>query len=233
MRGGRELIHLLDSIALVSIDPDRAAMQQASEDELLLRGMAHRTADEIAAVVAGVSLASSTGGTTVDVRRIERVVARLRGFGDLNRLLARPLAGRVDLATELSGLCLAVGQAGVERGGGRFDIDVATSWVSGRTARRLLVVAAGLVAEAVEEAMNCRLGRVRVALSGTGDYVSLVVEDDALGPRLLPQRSEVLRSLSTELLGRGSGTLTMVTGRMGTRVTVAMPSGLEEDDVYF
>lgn len=216
-------------------DHDHGAAADASEDALLLREMCHRTAAEVAAATAAVALAGAVVGPGVRTGHIDHALARLHGFGELTRRLARPLPARVELAAELSAVCMAISHGRTGVGASRMELDLREVWTAGATARRLLVVGAGLVSEVVALALRDRAGRLRVALHPGGDGVALTVEDDGRGPRLFADGSDAGqgRALLGELVGRGDGTMTLITGRRGTRVTVTMPTGLEEDDDRF
>ena len=214
---------------------DRGAAAHASEEALLLRELCQRTAVEVASATAAVALLGAVVAKGVRVRQVDHALARLHGFGELNRLLARPLPVRVELAAELSAICKAVayGRAGV--GASRMDLDLGEAWTAGQVARRMLVAAAGLVAESVALALRDRAGRLRVVLRREDGEVALTVEDDGPGPRLAGAGSDAGRArvFLAELVGRGDGTMTTVTGRRGTRITIVMPAGLESDDDDF
>ena len=211
--------------------PDLAAAH-ISEDALLLREMCHRTAGEVAAAMATMTLVRSARASGSRLRQIDMALARLRGFGELNRLLARPMPARVEVAVDLEALCIAIGSGRLGASESRIDLDMGKVWTTGVVARRLLVAAAAFVEEAVRCGLERRAGRMRVVLDGGADHVALTVEDDGPGPRLAADDAMdgVGRAVAAELVGRGEGTLTLVTGRRGTRVTVAMPTGLENDD---
>lgn len=204
---------------------------EESEDALLLRQFHRRVAGEVASVGAAVALADAAPEWSRP-RLMEIALSRLDGFGELNRLLGRVLPARVEVASRVSAVCVALcrGRPGV--GASRMDLDLRKAWASDQAARRLMVVAAALVEEAASTALRDRAGRLRVALMPDGaDGISLTVEDDGPGPRLFARGSEAdeWRTLAADLVGRGDGTLTLVTGRRGTRVVVALPNGLEDD----
>lgn len=217
------------------VGDEREAVASASEEALLLREMCHRTATEVAAASAAIALVGAVVPKAVRVRQVDHALSRLHGFGELNRLLSRPLPARVELAIEFASLCKAIvhGRTGV--GASRMDLDLSEAWATGAVARRLLVAGAALVAESVALALRDRAGRLRVVLRREDVDVALTVEDDGPGPRLFAGGSEAGRgrTLLAELVGRGDGTMTMVTGRRGTRVSVVMPAGLEADDDDF
>ena len=203
-----------------------------SEDALLLREMCHRTASEVAAALAALRLVAGFEPPGSRQRLMERAICRLDGFGQLNQLLGRPLRARVDAGPAVSDVCVALGTGRAGAGASRIDLDLGRAWMEGAAARRLMLVAAELVGEAVRGALEDRAGRLRVALRADSDMVSLVVEDDGPGPRLLATGvdGDDPRSVVVDLIARAAGTMTLVTGRRGTRVTVCVPTGLEGDD---
>lgn len=216
----------------MSIDEDRAAFERVSDDALLLRELCRRTAREAAAASASIALARTSVGRGRGGRIFDAAQARLQGFGQLNRLLARPMPVRVNLGADLALLCQAIGQIRGRAVLRRVETDLDVIWTTGRVARRMLVITAGFIDEAVGMALHDNPRCIRIALKAEGEVVSLSVEDDGRGPRLfVPGSGEAMvRAVAGELVGRSGGTITLVTSRLGTRVTVAMHSGLEGDD---
>ena len=213
-------------------DFDRAAAANSSEDTLLMRELCRRTAGEVAAATAAIALVNSAGSATTRRQQVDHALARLQGFGELNRLLARPLPARAELAELLEAVCAAVAHGVRGSPATRINLDLREAWVTGAAARRLLVVASGLIGEAMSSAFRGRVGWVRVALRADGDEVALTVEDQGPGPRLPgrgPERGGGL-DIAADLVGRGDGTMTVVTGRRGTRMIITMPTGLQIDD---
>lgn len=206
-----------------------------SEDELLLRELCHRTAGEVTAATATMRVVASYVGPGWRERAMEQAIGRLHGFGELNRLLGRPLLRRLDVGPRISEICMALGSGRTGAGASRIELDLGPAFMEGSAARRLLLVAAELVGEAVRNALQERAGRLRVALDADGGMVFLVVEDDGPGPRLLTVHGDGSdgRSIVVDLISRAAGTMTLVTGRRGTRVTVTVPTGMENDDDAF
>jgi two-component sensor histidine kinase len=210
---------------------DHGTLRDPTEDALLLRELCHRTSGEVAAALAALRLVAGYEPPGPRHYLVEQAIWRLQGFGELNRLLGRAVRRRLDVAPCLSDVCVASGTGRSAAGASRIDLDLGCAWMEGSAARRLLLVAAELVANAIRQALQDRAGRLRVVLRADAGLVTLVVEDDGPGPRLLASDHDDLgRSLAVDLVGRSAGTITMVTGRRGTRVTVAVPTGFEEDD---
>lgn len=225
------------SIPFMFSDFDRAGALNSSEEALLMRELCRRTAGEVATATAAIALANTARSAITRLRQVDDALARLRGFGELNRLLARPLPARVELAGLLETMCATIGRGGREGAAIHIELALREAWLTGPAARRVLVVAAGLIEESLGAAPGRSAGWLRVRLTPRGHEVSLTVEDGGPGPRLPARGAERAEGLEivADLVGRAAGTMTMVTGRRGTRMTVAMPTGLEagDDDVLF
>lgn len=204
------------------------AVRDQTEDALLLREFCHRTAGEVSSALATLRLVAACEPPGSRRRLTEQAIGRLEGFGALNRLLGHPVAARVQVGAAVSDICVALGTGRPGAGASRMELDLASAWMGGPAARRLLLIAAELVGDGVACAMQDRAGRLRVALRADGDEVALTVEDDGPGPRVLAAGDgQVGRLIAVDLVGRSTGTMTVVTGRRGTRVTVNVPAGLE------
>ena len=206
-------------------------VRELSEDALLLRELCHRTMGEVAAALATLRLVAGFEPPGSRHRRLEQAIGRLNGFGELTRLLGRAIRPRVDLGPCISDVCVALGTGRVRAGASRIVLELDSVWMEGTAGRRLLLVAAELIGAAICHALQDRAGRLRVALRAAGELVTLVVEDDGPGPRLLATDEDQFGSaMAVDLVARSAGTITTVTGKRGTRFTVSVPSGLDGHD---
>jgi two-component sensor histidine kinase len=208
-----------------------------SEDALLLSEFAHRTANEIAAAAAAVHLAGKATGNAGS-RLLEQAAGRLEAFGMLHRALARPVRGRTDVSIELTAVCRAIASGASGAARSVVSLQVPPSWVGGHTARRLVLVAAELVANAVRHALDGRPGRLLVSLDVVGEDIVLLVGDDGPGMRADAGTSGtgLGSGIVTQLVQRARGTISVDTGPTGTTVRVALPlepTGDVDTDIVF
>ena len=208
-----------------------------SDDALLLHEVCHRTANEVASAAAALHLAkaSVTGG---GLRMLERAMERLEAFGELNRVLARPVLPRLNVSHELTAVCRAIASGATCASESVVSLHVPELWVAGDTARRLVLVAAELMANAVRHALDGRAGRLDVSLEVVEDDVVLEVRDDGPGMRaaVATRGSGLGRGIVAQLVDRARGTVAVDSGPAGTTVRVALPlaTDYEEDaDVVF
>lgn len=209
------------------------ALDPRGEDALLLREFAHRTANEISAAYAALHLAKrSVSGA--GRRLMEEAAGRLQAFGRLHSLLARPVPRRLDVASDLSAVCRAI-VAGVPGAAGSLvSIDVGETWVEGLTARRLVLIGAELVTNAVRHALDGRSGRLEVSLRIVADDIVLEVRDDGCGmrPGSTTSGTGYGSGIVAELVERARGRMSIDTGPTGTTVRVALPIQDEKADDY-
>lgn len=200
-------------------------LKGASEDRLLLLEMAHRVANELAAALAALRLIRPVGGSKVRWRLLAGAIERLEGFASVNRVLAIPDGCLVPLSRELEGLCEALGAARPGGSRSRICLDVGDVVVPGAVARRVLLVAAELVLNAVRHAMEGRAGLLSLVLRADERDVMLAVIDDGPGidPSEAPRGSGIGSHLVAELVRRAGGVMECRSGPEGTRFHVAIP----------
>lgn len=211
--------------------PDEGPFDLVSEDALLLSEFSHRTANEIAAAAAALHLAkraSPAGGS----RLLDEAAGRLEAFGEIHRLLARPMRARSDAGAELTAVCRAITSASPGAARSVVSLAVVETWTTGRMARRLAVIAAELVANAVRHALDGRAGRLDVSLLAAGRDLVLRVADDGPGMRVGASTSGtgLGGGIVRQLVQRAGGTLAIETGRVGTVVRVTLPLGQSSDE---
>lgn len=195
--------------------------EDVGDDALLLHEFAHRTANEVAVATAAMHLARRAHPQAM-ARLMENAAWRLQAFGELNRVLARPVEGAVDAAADLSAVCAAA-VAGAE--GVKLRMRVDGLLLEGGVARRLVLIAAELVANAVRHAFVGRSGHLDIDLSVEDAAAVLTVADDGPGLNFdAPSSGTGFGSgIVSQLVERGGGTLIVDTGADGTVVRVAFP----------
>lgn len=204
-----------------------------SDDGLLLQEHVHRVANELSAALAALRLVRPAGDSRARWRLLAAAVERLEGFAAVNRALALPTAAPVRLSAEMERMCVGLGAARRAIGASRIELDVRDFVVDGATARRVLMVAAELVHNAIRHALEGRDGLVRVSLRLQAREVVLGVEDD--GPGMAPgaptRGAGMGGFIVGELVRRAGGTMECATGPGGTAFLVAIPHGAALDEV--
>ena len=198
-----------------------------SEDRLLLLESVHRVNNEVAAALAALGMIRPSGGAKARWRLLGAAVERLEGFAAVNRALALPIGVPVALSAELERLCEGLGAA--RRSGRRslISLDLGHVVVDGATARRVLLVAAELVHNAIRHALQGRNGRLALVLRQDARDVMLAVVDDGPGmdAPATSRGSGMGGPIVAELVRRGGGVMECRTGPDGTRFHVAFPHG--------
>lgn len=203
------------------------------EDRLLLQEFAHRVANELSAALAAMGMIRPAGGSKARWRLLATAVARLEGFAGVNRVLALPTAAPVRLSAEMSRLCEGLGAARRLTSGSRMELDVRDFIVDGVTARRVLLVAAELVQNAIRHALNGRDGCIRVVLRLDARDVMLGVADDGPGmaAAVATRGSGMGGFIVAELVRRAGGVIDCSTGPDGTSFSVAIPHARRLDEI--
>lgn len=204
-----------------------------TDDRLLLQENAHRVANELAAALAALGMIRPAKGSRSRWRLLEAAIRRLEGFAAVNRILALPTAVPVALSAEVARLCRALVSGRRSIGASRLVLDVGDFHVDGVTARRVLLVAAELVQNAVRHGLEGRDGLLQVALRLDGRDVLLGVSDD--GPGIAPSNPDPSGGMGSfivaELVRRAGGVMECSTGPGGTAFHVAVPHRTPVDGV--
>ncbi len=153
-------------------------MPSPEEADLILREYAQRTSEEIAASIGALRLAAGARRSRARWRLVAEALGRLEGLGRRHRLLAMPLRETVDASVGVEAVCRSIGGARPRAFRSVMELDLPSTYVPGVVARRLWLVAAELVAEAVGEALDDREGRLSVSLRSDCGAVALQVSDD-------------------------------------------------------
>jgi two-component sensor histidine kinase len=203
---------------------DSDGFEFVGDDALLLHEFAHRTANQVAAAMAALRLARRAK-PGASIRLLETAACRLEAFGELNRVLARPVGRLVNVAADISAVCGAIAAGATAASRSEMLLRLPDLWIDGGTARRLVLVASELVNNAVRHALDGRAGRLEVSLGVEGDEVVLSVSDDGSGVRTGARSAGtgLGSGIVAQLVGRGGGSIRMDTGRSGTTVRVVFP----------
>ena len=204
-----------------------------SDEGLLLQEHVHRVANELFAALAALRMVRPASGSRTRWRLLAAAIERLEGFAAVNRALALPVAAPVRLSAEMDRLCVGLGAARGAIGSSRIVLDVRDFAVDGATARRVLMVGAELVHNAIRHALEGRDGLVRVSLRLEAREVVLGVEDDGPGmaAAAATRGSGMGGFIVRELVRRAGGTIECATGPGGTVFRVAIPHGTALDEV--
>lgn len=196
-----------------------------SEDALLLREFAHRAFNELAVATAAVALAGRAVAGASGAELLAEATRRLESVAALLRLLARTVPARMDVASEIAGLCRAMHGARPRSGGGALDLDLPETWVDGAAGRRLALVAAELLANAHRHALAGRAGVLAVVLRRVGRELVLEVRDDGPGGAARPGLPGLGlgRGIVGELMARAGGRVELHHGEGGTVARALMP----------
>jgi two-component sensor histidine kinase len=105
------------------------------------------------------------------------------------------------------------------------SLDMAETIVDGDTARRVMMIAAELVQNAICHALENRRGTLGIVLRHDDREVRLAVIDDGPGIRAGAETrgSGMGRHIVAELVRRGGGELKCESGPRGTSIRVSMP----------
>lgn len=212
--------------------PAKEMRRADSDDRLLLRELTHRTGNEFALAVSALRLASVAKGSSARRRLFDTAISRLEASSAVHRLLAAPVPRQVDAGTLVREVCRKVVEARPAGDGSSVHLEADCVLVPGEYARRVALVAAELVANAVRHALHDRAGVLTVRLDRVGDEVRLMVADDGGGirPGAVPSGTGWGRGIVSELVDRAHGRMSVGTGPQGTVVTVLLPASDEAED---
>lgn len=198
---------------------------RSAEAPLLLGELHHRTGNEVAAALAAMRLAQSAGVEGPRVYLFDRAIQRLEGFGKVHDVLAARPSRTVDVDADLHRLCFGLVA-------GRAELDQGQVWLSARDVvlpggpgRRLMLIAAELMANAFRHAIAGRGGNLWVTVHRIEGDVQLVVQDDGPGLQAPSQRAGtgLGSGIVEELVLMGGGRIECVSDVNGTVFTVRLP----------
>lgn len=200
---------------------------ELSEDGLLLAEATHRVANEVAAAIAAMRLARNGARGNVGERMIDAAIGRLEGFGEVVRALRIPAGTNFDLSCGIKDLCEGLCAARDGTANSMVSLDLVPFTVDGETARRVMMVTAELIYNAIRHSLERRPGHLAIILRGDDREVRLAVVDDGPGirPGVPTAGGGMGGHIVSELVKRGGGELTCRTGPLGTRIKVVMPIG--------
>lgn len=205
-----------------SVERDRMT---ESDDRLLLREFTHRTGNDYAAALAAMRLASRGTGPKARARLVEEAICRLEASAAVHLLLAAPVRRQVDVGAALRELCRNLVDARPAAARSRVFVDAGELMVDGDLARRVALITAELVVNAVRHALEGRAGALSVRLERAEGDLRLVVADDGAGMRPGGNTSGTGwgGGLVAELVARGAGSLSVDGSVAGTIVEVRLP----------
>lgn len=195
----------------------------AGEEGLLLRELSHRTLNEYAVAIAALRVAASGRvDPTAGVAMLDEAARRLEASAELHRLLARPACGMADAGGWVRDACTALCASRAGPGGPAVRFDIGEVAMDGGSARRLAMVAAELVTNALKHAGGADLS---VSLRRIAGGVSLRVADG--GPGIRPGAASSGGGLGSgivaELVRAAGGRIVTGSGAEGTAINVELP----------
>ena len=209
-----------------------------SDDRLLLREMTHRTGNDFAAAIAAMRLTAAGARPRGRTDLVEEAIARLEASSAVHLLLAAPVRRSTDAGALVREVCRRIGEARPGASRSSTFVQASGMMVDGELARRVALIAAELVLNAVRHALTGRAGALTVRLDAREGSLRLMVADDGGGVRAGPPTSGGGwgGGIVSELVARAGGSLSVDTGPMGTVVEVLLPldaDGGMEADVAF
>ena len=203
------------------------AVSGGQEDAILLRELSHRAGNDCAIALAALRVIGSGRLANADERSrlIGQATARLETSAQLHRLLAQPVAARVEAGAWLAAVSAAAASAGLRSGQG-VELNVQELWLDGAVARRLVMIAAELVTNAVKYAVVEGVESLAVTAHAVAGCVWLRVADRGPGiaPGPHPKGGGLGSGIVADLVALGCGRLSIETGPAGTTVLVEMPT---------
>lgn len=202
------------------------------EDALLLREFAHRAMNDLAVARSAVALARRAVAAAAPDRAamvLDDVGGRLDGAGDVMRLLARPAGPRADVGAEIAALCRARVVARPDAADVALDLDLPELWADGALARRVSLVAAELLANALRHGLAGRGGSLSVRLSRAGRDIVLEVADRPSGLAAPPPAAGtgLGGGIVAALAAAAGGRVILERGASGAVATLRVPAGTE------
>jgi two-component sensor histidine kinase len=197
---------------------------------LLLEELNHRIRNELQVALSALRLARRGLASADPAHLIEEAVLRLEAFGSVHQLLDRQRA-HGSLAHRLEALCRAVSLAKAAPLGIRLELNLDDVTTDEEPAWTVCVVAFELMTNAFKHAFAAGPpGVVRVVLKQEGGRVVLRVTDDGVGTAArTPSAGTIWKAtgfgcgIVAQLAERLGGSVTRVSGPLGTTVTFVVP----------
>ena len=199
----------------------------SDEAWLLLAELNHRVRNELQVALSALRLAKRQLASSEPSRFIEDAVLRLEGLGNVHQVLDRQSV-QGPLAQRLEALCLGTSRSKGAALGIQLLLVLEDVTTDEETAWTVCVVACELMTNAFKHAFPGGIpGMVSVGLRQEGDEVLLRVSDNGVGS-LAPDRSIETAWQRPgfgfeQLAERLGGSVTRVSGPVGTSVTFSVP----------
>lgn len=203
---------------------ERTSFDLVSDDALLLHEFSHRILNQLASAIAVMHLVKAAPGKgRSDL--IDQAIGHFAALAELHRVLARPVRPTVDAAKDLASVCRTIAASSFGSQDSVVILRAPELWLPGCLARRLVVVAAELIGNAVKHALHGRAGSLAVALDMVGEDVVLTVSDDGPGIAAVSARSGtgLGSGIVKQFVERAGGSIGIESGPVGTMVRVALP----------
>lgn len=201
-------------------------MGRTPEEAVLLREVSHRAGNDCAVAIAALRLIADAGFAdgVPRARLIAAARARLETSAQLHRLLARPVPPAADVGAWLSDVCAAVTSVGPGGSPVVAELDLPELWLDGTLARRLVMIGAELVTNAVKYASEDGKS-IRVSARRVEDRVTLTIVDEGSGIRsdAAATGTGLGSGIVADLVEIGGGHMSMETGVRGTSFVIDMP----------
>ncbi|WP_171009343.1 ATP-binding protein [Sphingomonas sp. 2SG] len=155
---------------------DIAQLERPTDEGIYARELAHRTANILQHAIAALHLASRG-----DTRHTWQAIERISGAADLQRILAGEDGDGTEIGEHIADVCRAVRRMNATDA--PIDVVVRSErmLLDGRSARRMGMIVAELVGNAIRHGVRDRGGTVTVTLRRTRFGGRLAVEDDGAG----------------------------------------------------
>lgn len=203
---------------------DRGA-PRGGEAPLLLDELHHRVCNEVASAIAAMRLARNAGLKGPRLHLFDQAIQRLEGFGKVHGVLAARPATTVDVDEQLHCLCRGLVSGRAELDGGKVWLSARGCVLPGGPGRRLMLVAAELMANGFRHAIAGREGNLWVTVHRDEVDAVLVVTDDGPGLEAACATRGTGRGsgIVSELVRMGGGRLETSSDVNGTTVKVSLP----------
>lgn len=217
---GVSMIDHLRNVALSLEDERTKNADLAEQRAFLFKELQHRVANNMAFLVAILSMQKSAIRerpiAATDI--LDDAIRRIRLFSSIHRRLHDPDGAAASLESHFHGLFEDLMEA-TDAKHVSCDINVAQVELRPETVMTLSLISAELMTNAIKHAFVGKdHGRISVSLSRTGDQISFVIADDGIGNPLDCSESKGLGCLIVEALCEQIQATRHISARNGTRV---------------